>query len=145
MTTQDVEKVVLILKLLQYARNIDEKYNALPAIIANRDMIIEYDVFGDMTFILISYGDYKCQIALSYQDMYYEGFDGIKARSLIQRAINTLVHQAQKSTESDMNCKVCGEQMEGDGYTVVVHCPRVDVSVIEPDCNPVYCETDDEH
>ena len=44
-----------------------------------------------------------------------------------------------------MNCKVCGEQMEGDGYTVVVHCPRVDVSDIEPDCNPVYCETDDEH
>ena len=44
-----------------------------------------------------------------------------------------------------MNCKVCGEQMEGDGYTVVVHCPRVDVIGIEPDCNPVYCETDDEH
>ena len=99
MITQDVKKVVLILKLLQDARNIDKKYNTLPAIIANRDMIIEYDVFGDMTFILISYGDYKCQIALSYQDMYYEGFDSMKARSLIQRAINTLVHQAQHPTE----------------------------------------------
>lgn len=99
MTTQDVEKVVLILKLLQDARNIDKKYNALPAIIANRDMIIEYDVVGDTTFIIISYGEYKYQIALSCQDMYYEGFDGMKAHSLIQRAINTLVHQAQNSTE----------------------------------------------
>ena len=95
MTTQDVEKVVLILKLLQDARNTDKKYNALPAIIANRDMIIEYDVVGGTTFILISYGKYKYHIALSYKDMNYEGFDGIKAHSLIQRAINTLVHQAQ--------------------------------------------------
>lgn len=105
MTTQDVEKVVLILKLLQDARNIDKKYNALPAIIANRDMFIEYDVsgiknmVGDPTFILISYGDYKYQITLSYQDMYYEGFDSMKVHSLIQRAINTLVHQAQHPTE----------------------------------------------
>lgn len=145
MNTQDVEKVVLILKLLQDARNIDKKYNSLPAIIANRDMIIEYDVVCDTTFILISYGEYKHQIALSYQDMYYEGFDSRKARSLIQRATNTLVHQAQKSTESDMNCKDCGEQMEGDGFTIVVHCSSVDVSDVTPDCNPVYCETDNEH
>lgn len=100
--TKDVEKVVLILKLLQDARNIDKKYNKLPAIIANRNMIIEYDVaggiknvVGDTTFVRISYDEYKYQIALSYQDMYYEGFDSMKARSLIQRAINTLVHQAQ--------------------------------------------------
>ena len=95
MTTQDVEKVVLILKLLQDARNIDKKYNELPAIIANRDMVIEYEVFGDTTFILIVYGDCKYSIALSYQDMYYEGFDSMKSHSLIQRAINTLVYQAQ--------------------------------------------------
>lgn len=25
-----------------------------------------------------------------------------------------------------MNCKDCGEQMEGDGYTTVFHCPNVD-------------------
>lgn len=43
-----------------------------------------------------------------------------------------------------MNCKDCGEQMEGDGYTTVVHCPRVDVSDITPDFDPVYCEADDE-
>ena len=44
-----------------------------------------------------------------------------------------------------MNCRDCGEQMEGDGYTTVVHCTNVDVSDITPDCKPVYCETDDEH
>lgn len=43
-----------------------------------------------------------------------------------------------------MNCKDCGEQMEGDGYTTVFHCPNVDVSDITPDCNPVYCELGDE-
>lgn len=44
-----------------------------------------------------------------------------------------------------MNCKVCGEQMEGDGYTMALHCPNVDVSYMTPDCDPVYCDTDDEH
>ena len=39
-----------------------------------------------------------------------------------------------------MYCKDCGEQMEGDGYTIVLHCPNVDVSDITPDCDPVYCE-----
>ena len=43
-----------------------------------------------------------------------------------------------------MNCKDCGEQMEGDGYTTVLHCPNVDASDREPDCDPVHCETDDE-
>ncbi len=43
-----------------------------------------------------------------------------------------------------MNCKDCGEQMEGNGYNTVLHCPNVDVSDITPDCDPVYCETDDE-
>jgi hypothetical protein len=34
--------------------------------------------------------------------------------------------------------------MEGDGYTLVYHCPTIDVSdlCIEPDANPVYCKTD---
>lgn len=97
MITQDVEKVVTILKLLKDARSIDKRYNTLPAIIANRNMLIEYNVFGD-TFIRIVYGDYKYSIALSYQDMYY-GFDSMMARSLIQRAINALIHQAQHPTE----------------------------------------------
>lgn len=95
MSAQDVEKVVTILKLLQDARNIDKKYNALPAIIANRNMFIGLDVYYGITVIRISYEEYKYEIALSYQDIYYEGFDGMKAHSLIQRAINTLVYQAQ--------------------------------------------------
>lgn len=38
-------------------------------------------------------------------------------------------------------CRDCSETMEGDGHTVVYHCPSVDVinSGIEPDANPVYC------
>lgn len=102
--TKDVEKVVTILKLLQDARNIDKKYNALPAIIANRNMFISVwcgggikNVTGDTTFVRIYYEDYAYEIALSYQDMYYEGFDSMKARSSIQRAINTLVYQAQQA------------------------------------------------
>ena len=95
MNTHDVKKVVTIVKLLQDARNIDKKYSALPAIIANRNMFIEYDVFGGVTFIFIVYGDYRYSIALSYQDIYYEGFDSMKTHSLIQRAINALVYQAQ--------------------------------------------------
>ena len=42
-----------------------------------------------------------------------------------------------------MNCRNCGEQMEGDGYTVAIHCPNVDVSDMTPDCDPVHCETDE--
>lgn len=95
MRVEDVEKVVVILKLLQHARNIDKKYTSLPAIIANRSMVIEYDVAGGTAFVYISYGEYNHLIALSYQDMYYEGFDSVKAHSLIQRAINTLVYQVE--------------------------------------------------
>lgn len=95
MSMQEVKKVVTILKLLQDARNLDKKYNELPAIIANRIMFIEYNVFGGNTFIRISYGEYKYEIALSYQDLYYEGFDSEKTSSLIQRAINTLVYQVE--------------------------------------------------
>lgn len=40
-----------------------------------------------------------------------------------------------------MYCKDCGERMEGDGFTIVLHCPYADdkVSDKEPDANPVYC------
>ncbi len=40
-----------------------------------------------------------------------------------------------------MTCKHCGEHMEGDGYTRVLHCPNtlVDTSFHEPDADPVYC------
>lgn len=100
MTTQDVKKVVLILKLLQDARNIDKKYSELPAIIANRSMFIDLQVYGGTTFICISYEEYKYGITLSYQDIYYEGFDSMKAHSLIQRAINTLVYQVEHNTKS---------------------------------------------
>lgn len=102
MTTQDVKKVVSILKLLQHARSIDKKYNELPAIIANRNMFIGYDVYDGFTFITISYGEYKYQIPLSYQDIYYECFGGEKVCSLIQRAINALVYQVEhKPMEND--------------------------------------------
>ena len=101
MPTQDVEKVVLILKLLQDARNIDRKYNELPAIIANRDMIIGCDEHEGLTLICISYGEYRYQIVLSYQDMYYEGFDGMETSRLIQGAINNLVNQSQNPKENN--------------------------------------------
>lgn len=40
-----------------------------------------------------------------------------------------------------LTCPNCGEQLEGDGYTRVVHCPNteVDTTYHEPDANPVYC------
>jgi tRNA(Ile2) C34 agmatinyltransferase TiaS len=43
-------------------------------------------------------------------------------------------------------CKDCGEQMEGDGYTTVLHCPYAeeDYDTIEPDANPVYCGFSDD-
>lgn len=42
-----------------------------------------------------------------------------------------------------MICKNCGEQMIGDGYAVVVHCPNADeYDYMEPDASPVYCTTD---
>lgn len=41
-----------------------------------------------------------------------------------------------------MICKTCGEEMEGDGYTVALHCPNVEIydMCIEPDANPVFCD-----
>lgn len=40
-------------------------------------------------------------------------------------------------------CSLCGEYMEGDGYTVVLHCPNADedqVACAEPDANPIECQ-----
>lgn len=39
-----------------------------------------------------------------------------------------------------MNCKTCGEEMIGNGYNTVIHCPYADTDYIEPDANPVHCE-----
>lgn len=39
-------------------------------------------------------------------------------------------------------CKTCGEIMEGDGYSYVLHCPYAkeeELECKEPDANPVYC------
>jgi len=39
-----------------------------------------------------------------------------------------------------MQCPNCGGNMEGDGYTIVRHCERVDVpNDVEPDAPPIYC------
>lgn len=94
-TEHNVKKVVTILKLLQDARNIDKKYNTLPAIIANRNMNVWIEKCEGLTIIGIGYEEHIYQIPLSYQDMYYEGFDSLKVRDLIQRAINTLVYQVE--------------------------------------------------
>lgn len=40
-------------------------------------------------------------------------------------------------------CKTCGENMDGDGYKSVIHCPQADedqVSCAEPDANPIECQ-----
>lgn len=44
------------------------------------------------------------------------------------------------------SCPICGEHMEGDGYSTVLHCPNtsVDYDSFEPDANPVYCRQHDE-
>lgn len=38
-------------------------------------------------------------------------------------------------------CPFCGEFMEGDGYSDVLHCPNTeaDYGSFEPDASPVYC------
>lgn len=39
-----------------------------------------------------------------------------------------------------MTCPHCNEKMEGDGYTVVFHCPNsLDYDYKEPDAPPVHC------
>lgn len=39
-------------------------------------------------------------------------------------------------------CKTCGEQLEGDGYKNILHCPNAEESTYDsllPDEGPVYC------
>lgn len=44
-----------------------------------------------------------------------------------------------------MQCHKCGGSMEGDGYTVVLHCEFAeDYDDREPDANPVYCDFKEE-
>ena len=39
------------------------------------------------------------------------------------------------------SCPNCGGIIVGDGYTVVLHCERVDAPFdMEPDATPVYCD-----
>lgn len=44
-------------------------------------------------------------------------------------------------TYSKFTCTNCNEEMIGDGYTTVYHCPNVDVigEGYEPDADAVYC------
>lgn len=39
-------------------------------------------------------------------------------------------------------CPHCGGNLLGDGFSVVIHCERVDVWDVESDALPVYCEKD---
>lgn len=41
-------------------------------------------------------------------------------------------------------CKDCGENLEGDGYKIAIHCPNVaGVLCVEPDAGPFYCGWDE--
>ncbi|HBR4230805.1 TPA: hypothetical protein L9U69_004395 [Klebsiella pneumoniae] len=42
-----------------------------------------------------------------------------------------------------IDCKNCGEQMDGNGYSRVIHCPNANVEKYdyhEPDAEPVFCD-----
>ena len=41
-----------------------------------------------------------------------------------------------------VTCKVCGEDLVGDGYSTVIHCPNKDIDdlYLEPDADVVHCE-----
>jgi len=44
-----------------------------------------------------------------------------------------------------MKCPKCGGNIEGDGYTIVLHCENVsseNIEYSEPDANPVYCDNE---
>ena len=44
-----------------------------------------------------------------------------------------------------LSCKHCGGRMEGDGYSVVLHCEYVeDTDGYEPDANPLYCNFEED-
>lgn len=41
-----------------------------------------------------------------------------------------------------VNCKDCGENLCGDGISIVFHCPNANENIVEytePDANPIYC------
>ena len=40
-----------------------------------------------------------------------------------------------------MQCKTCGGNMEGDGFTTPLHCETLDITGegYEPDASPIYC------
>jgi hypothetical protein len=46
-------------------------------------------------------------------------------------------------------CKTCGENLYGDGYKTVYHCPNAieqkdaEIEIAEPDANPIYCTMDE--
>lgn len=47
-----------------------------------------------------------------------------------------------------MHCNNCGENMEGDGYSIVLHCPNAKdytTSAREPDSLPVHCKSDGDY
>lgn len=46
-----------------------------------------------------------------------------------------------------MNCKTCGNELVGDGYTTVIRCTNINTMALaeieecaEPDSGPWYCE-----
>lgn len=46
---------------------------------------------------------------------------------------------------TNLCCHTCGEEMIGDGYSVVLHCPYADTSNADvPDGTPVHCNSDEE-
>ena len=47
---------------------------------------------------------------------------------------------------SDVMCSNCGEEMVGDGFSLVYHCPYTykDLSLYEPDSNPIHCNERDQ-
>jgi len=40
-----------------------------------------------------------------------------------------------------MTCPICGGDIIGDGYTMVLHCENAELPLdVEPDANPIFCE-----
>lgn len=45
---------------------------------------------------------------------------------------------------SHCHCKNCGEKLEGDGYTVALHCPNYEGELFEPDSPITFCDGGDD-
>lgn len=43
-----------------------------------------------------------------------------------------------------MQCDTCGEDMIGDGYRMVLHCPYAEFLCAEADSGPIHCEGEEE-